>query len=209
MNSFFKIFGFRKEERKTDLELSEGKSIFPRFNYRLEFLQALNKTPSDKLFGLNTYWEARFKELLGNLTPIIKNFLSSGLLEISLKEESLTIKELKEILQKNGLTVSGNKEELAKRVFEMVENKAYQKNLTSFYKLTPAGKRELDAYKESFQKEYSNFLHVQASLFSKGKLQEFQKNHIQLNKFYPDQRSLGFTRGEVFFGRTKIIRVFS
>lgn len=205
MNSFFKIFGFGNKEEKTDLNLSGGKAIFPKFNYRLEFLKALNKTPSDKLFGPNSYWEGRYKDLLGNLTPIVKSFLSSGLLEISLKEESLTINELKAVLRENGLTVSGKKEELAKRVFEKVENKSYQKNLTSFYKLTPSGKKEVDSYKETFQREYSNFLHVQASLFSKGKLQEFQENHIQLNKLYPDQRSLGFTRGEVFFGRTNQI----
>lgn len=191
MNSFFKIFGFGKQEKKTDLNLSGGKEIFPKFNYRLEFLKALNKTPSDKLFGLNIYWEGRYKDLLGNLTPIVKTFLSSGLLEISLLEESLTINELKEILKKNGLTVSGNKEELAKRVFEKVENKSYQKNLTSFYKLTPAGKKEVDAYKETFQREYSNFLHVQADLFSKGNLYQFELNHFELDKAYPDQRSLG------------------
>ncbi|MFN3761273.1 MAG: SAP domain-containing protein [Algoriphagus aquaeductus] len=191
MNSFFKIFGFGKEEKKTDLNLSEGKAIFPKFNYLLEFLKALNKTPTDKLFGLNTYWEGRYKDLLGNLTPIVKTFVSSGLLEISLKEESLRINELKEILKKNGLTVSGNKEELAKRVFEKVENKSYQKNLTSFYKLTPAGKKEVDTYEKTFQKEYSIFLQLQADLFSKGNLYQFELNHFKLDKAFPDQRSLG------------------
>ena len=87
MNIFSKFFGGETEKQtlnQSDLELNH-----PEFNYELEFLQALNKSPASKLFGLNSYWEGRYQELLGNLKPIVSRFISNGFLVESLKEESL------------------------------------------------------------------------------------------------------------------------
>jgi len=189
MNIFDRFFGKKMENRTAGLADSDEK--FPRFNYELEFLKALNKSPTSKLFGLNTYWEGRYQELLGDLKPILRDFLSNGYLVESLKEESLSLKDLKEILQKNGLPTSGNKEVLAMRISENVSDKSYLKNLDSFYKLTDKGKEVFQRYKEEFDSQYLEFLKYQAGLFVVGNRQQFLSNHFKVKADFPDQRSLG------------------
>jgi hypothetical protein len=189
MNIFSRFFGVKSENKRTEQVASDEK--FPNFNYELEFLQALNKSPTSKLFGLNSYWEDRYKELLGDLKPIIKGFLSNGYLVESLKEESLSLKELKFILQKNGLSTTGNKEVLAQRISENVADKSYLRNLDSFFKLTEKGKEEIKSYREKFDIEYSDFLSCQADLFEKGEIQRFISNHFKVKSAFPDQRSIG------------------
>lgn len=189
MNIFSRFFGGKTEKQmlnQSDLEVN-----LPNFNYELEFLQALNKSPISKLFELNSYWEGRYQELLGNLKPIVSRFISNGFLVESLKEESLNLKELKEFLQKNGLPTSGNKEVLAKRISENVSDKSYLKGLDSFYKLTERGKEEIQRYKKEFDFQYLEFLKYQAGLFANGERQQFLSNHFKVKGAFPDQRSMG------------------
>ncbi|MCS5490885.1 SAP domain-containing protein [Algoriphagus limi] len=186
---FFKRFFGNPDSEKKHSRNEQGNS-YPKYNYELEFLDALNKTPTNKLFGLNTYWEGRYKELLGNLSPILEKFLSQGMLEISLKEEALKVSELKKILNDNNLPQSGKKEILAKRVFEEVADKSYAANLIPFYKLTQKGQDAIDLYRENFFKEYYNFQLNQADLFLQKNLNELESNHFQFRELHPDQRYL-------------------
>lgn len=135
MSIFLNFLGFRKKTKSISQSQPLEDEILPKFNYEIEFLKALNKTSTDKLFGLNTYWEGRYTELLGNLNPIIEKFFSNNLLEKSLKEEALTINQLKEILKKNSLPLTGKKVELTERVNIHVKNKDYRKGLKSHFKL--------------------------------------------------------------------------
>ena len=189
MSLFSRFLGIKSENKRTEQAASDEK--FPKFNYELEFLQALNKSPTSKLFGLNSYWEDRYKELLGDLPPIINDFMSKGYLVESLKEESLSLKELKDILQKKGLSTTGNKEVLFQRNSEKVVDKNYLKNLDSFFKLTEKGKKEIKSYQEKFDLEYLDFLSYQAGLFGGGELQRFISNHFKVKSAFPDQRSIG------------------
>lgn len=202
MNIFNRFFGVKSENKRTEQVASDKK--FPKFNYELEFLQALNKSPTSKLFGLNSYWEDRYKELLGDLKAIINDFISKGFLAKSLREESLSLKEIKDILQKNGLSKTGNKEVLAQRISENVVDKSYLKNLDSFFKLTEKGKEEIKSYREKFDIEYSDFLSCQADLFEKGELQRFISNHFKVKSAFPDQRSIGLD-SDILSEKTKNI----
>lgn len=189
MNIFRRFFG-TKSETKTQGQIASIEK-FPKFNYELEFLQALNKSPTSKLFGLNSYWEDRYKELLGDLKPIIDGFISEGYLVESRKEESLTIKELKDFLKKHGLSTTGNKEVLVQRILENDVDDSLLKNLDSFFKLTEKGKEEIRTYKEKFDLEYLDFLKSQADIFGRGELQRFISNHFKAKSAFPDQRSMG------------------
>lgn len=202
MNIFSRFFELKSEKKKNDQVDLEGKH--PNFNYKLEFLQALDKSPTSKLFGLNSYWEDRYKELVGDLKPIIKDFYSQGYLVESLKEESLSLKELKIILQKNGLPTSGKKEELARRVSENVTEKSFLKDLNSFLKVTEKGKQKIGSYKEKFDIEYLEFLKFQANLFGQGELQRFISNHFKVKSAFPDQRSIGLD-SDILSEKTKKI----
>ncbi len=190
MNSFFGFFGLGKSKNKKTTT-QDVLASFPDINYEIEFLKALNKSPTDQLFGLNTYWEGRYTELLGNLTPIIENFITSDFLEVSLKEESLTVNELKAILKENSISTSGNKEVLAKRVHFEVANKDYLSGLQSFYKLTSIGREKISEYEDDFEKRLVSFSLRQAELFERGYIHEFEQNHFQLKNKKTDQRTLG------------------
>jgi len=204
MKGLFKFLGLTKEVTKSQTLQKEESSEFPKFNYKLEFLKALDKSPISNLFGLNTYWEARYRDLLGDLSGIIKKLKSDDLLEVSLVEEALTVPELKQILVDNNLSTSGNKVVLATRVFESVKNKNYLINKESFYKITQKGKEQIKSYRDIFDNEYCNFLHLQASLFAKGNIKEFESNHFRVKDAFPDQRSLGPTFN-TFSGKTQKI----
>ncbi|MDG1276094.1 MAG: SAP domain-containing protein [Algoriphagus sp.] len=203
MSFFGKILGYLNPKNQPNgiIALPED---FPQFNYQIEFLKRLNKTPSSKLFGENTYWEGRFTELLGDLTVIIKKFHKENLLEISLKEESLTIKQLKEILRENNLPLAGNKEILALRVKDQVQNKSYLKGIDSFFKVTRLGENQINSYLEKFESDYVDFLKNQADIFTSGNFSKLEKNHFLLDQAHPDQRSLGANFDE-FTTRTKSI----
>lgn len=202
MNFFKRFFGKTEQEEREDSDAF--KVSFPKFNYELEFLEALDKTPTNKLLGYNPYWEPRFKELLGELKPILNKFLSTGLIDISLKEEVLKVPELKKILKENNLPQTGNKEILAKRVFDEVEDKSYAIHLIPFYKLTPKGKEGIKNYRDEFLKQSLNFLKHQAELLFENNLSELESNHFYIRGQHPDQRSL-FGQMDSFGDRTKLV----
>lgn len=202
MEFFKRLFG--KSHTENEQVKNKPNATFPRYNYELELLDALNKTPTNKLFGINPYWEERYKELLGNLSPLLKKFLSQGLLEISLKEEVLKISELKKILKDNNLTQSGNKATLAKRVFEEVEDKSYAVNLIPFYKVTKKGQNEIQAYRKTLLNEFIQFHFDQAQLFLDNNLKELEFKHFRLRELHPDQRFL-FGKYESFGDRSRIL----
>jgi hypothetical protein len=207
MKALFKFLGLNKEPPETETQHKEGSSKFPKFDYKLEFLKALDKRSTSKLFGLNNYWEARYRDLLGDLSGIIKKLKSDNLLEVSLVEEALTIPELKKILADNNLSTSGSKVVLATRVFQSVKNKNYLINRESFYKITQKGKEQIKSYRDQFDNEYCNFLHLQASLFAKCNIKEFESNHFRVKDAFPDQRSLGRT-SNTFSGKTQKILAY-
>ncbi|RIW12558.1 hypothetical protein D0X99_18780 [Algoriphagus lacus] len=177
---FIKKF-FRKQEE----------IIHPNFNYEIELLSILNGFSANPIFGLNTFWPERFKELLGDIDPIIKNFLSKDLLKINLEEESLSMVQLKEILQKNNLKTSGSKTELANRVREKIEDKSYLKGLSPLFKITDKGKELVKSYEDQFSKEYDLFLNQILKIILEGKIIEAEKEYFSLKSKFPDQRSLG------------------
>lgn len=202
MNLLQRFFGNSKKGGNQD---SEGlKVLFPKFNYELEFLDAVNNSPINKLFGYNSYWEPRFSELLGELKPILEKFLTEGMIEISSKEEVLKIPELKKILKENNLPQTGTKEILAKRVFEEVKNKSYASHLIPFYKVTQKGNEDIKNYRDEFLKQSLSFLQNQAELLLKGNISDFESNHFYVRGQHPNQRSL-LGVNESFGERTKRI----
>lgn len=205
MNSFFDFFGLGKS-RNQKASPKSTTNILPDINYEIEFLKALNKSPTNKLFGLNTYWEGRYTELLGNLKPIIENFIKSNFLEISMKEESLTINQLKAILKENSLPTSGNKEILAKRVLTEISNKDYLVGLQPFYKLTSLGKAKITEYEKDFEEKLVLFFMKQAELFTQGKIDQFEQNHFEVKNRNTDQRTIG---GEFESFSTKQISILN
>ena len=164
---------------------------YPKFNYEIEFLSRLKGVASDPIFGQNTYWPNHFKELLGELGPIVKKMISNGFLEISSKEEVLTVPQLKEILNNNDLSTSGNKQVLCKRVKEEVRDKSYEKGLSAFFKITETGKKIIESYFSQFSKEYALFLHQILGLLLEGKIKEAENRYFFFQNMKSDQRSIG------------------
>lgn len=204
MRNILKFFGLGKAEKKVESISNDGSIGFPKYNYELEFLERLNKTSTGFFYELNNnwegrnsilneYWKSRFQELIGDLNSIIEKFIKVGLLEISIPEESLTVKELKEILKSSKLKISGKKEELVERVISEVKEKTYLKITDPIFLLTPKGELRIQEYMEDLKQQFFNFIKTQESFFLRGEISKFEKNFFFIKSLNPDQRSMGLS----------------
>ncbi len=202
MKNIFEFFGLTIREKKVQSSLKNERIEFPKYNYELEFLEGLNKTSTGFFYELNNnwegrnsilngYWKSRFQELIGDLNPVVEEFIREELLEISLPEESLTVKELKEILKSNGLKISGKKEELVERIISEVKEKTYLRITDPVFRLTPKGGLRIQEYKEDLKQQFLNFIKTQESIFLRGEFSELEKNYFYIRSLNPDQRSIG------------------
>lgn len=161
MNIFNRNFGSsKKEEIEIKIQKDNNEIAFPKWDFKIMFLRALNKT---SLSNIGEYQLNIYKTLLGDLEVIISEFINLGYIKIptfiDCLDNAMTVKQLNVFLKTKGVKSTGNKNELMLRangLFSTDERKRIEEN-GFMYVVTSYGWEIVNSDKERFKSELTSF----------------------------------------------------
>lgn len=124
-----------------------------------------------------------YKDYLGGSDKIISEFVGNGLIRSSEYLDTLKLPEVKDILKRNELSISGKKADLISRIKENISPDKYlKKDFKNFFVLTEKGLDTISKYETKYRAEIDKFSEEILNLILKGNLNEAKKTVILFNK---------------------------
>ncbi|MDD4721111.1 MAG: hypothetical protein PHQ88_09715 [Bacteroides sp.] len=180
--------------KESDIKTGKNQTlIIPEYNKYLEFLNMVNGKRLNEMFTGNTSLipENMRPDLLDYFEKAKKN----GLVYITSGDESLaqslSKKELVEVLKNMNLQISGNKIDLANRIESNGGLAKLQKTgkVSDWIKLTDFGKSEIKVYSLIFNKQYDDFQQNIYNLFLLNKVSFACDSITSFKNSYPFGKS--------------------
>ncbi len=180
--------------QESNAKNSNSKTLsLPEHNKYLEFLNKMNGKRLNEMFIGNTSFipDKMRPDLLNYFEKAIKNglvYITAGNDSIA---QSLSKKELIEVLKNMNLPISGNKIDLVNRIESNGGLEKLQKSgkVSDWIKITDLGKSEIKVYNLMFNKKYDNFQQNIYNLFLMGDVYSACKNISLFKSSYPFGKS--------------------
>jgi len=197
MKSLFRIL-FGSKNKSVQKNQSTKVSI-PIPEQKVLFLKRVKGTVID--FDFNNL---HYKKHLGNLQKVIGEFIENKYLKISIFEDHLTVKELKEILASNSLETKGNKSDLIARIISNLDQRSYKnKEFRPIYVLTDKGKKFIDEEEKIYLDGCEKFAETLYELIQKKDLETAKKLVLIFNKNQNNDNPIGLYELENFTPRNE------
>lgn len=166
------------------MTMSSTEFVYPKWDYKIEFLRKLNKKNKKVLQELSN---SPFSRILGSLHDVVSELIKDDLLRISSFEESvsmmLTVPKLKEYLNSKGIKYTGKKEDLVKKAIDIFsfDEKAEIEDTWRLYLITAKGWEIIEEDRERFKNEAERF---QKALIKPLANSDFETAFREVSGFY-------------------------
>jgi len=186
--------------------MSSTEFVYPKWDYKIEFLRKLYKK-NKKL--LEELLNSPFSKILGNLNDVVSELIKDDLLRISSFEESvsmmMTVPKIKEYLKSKSIKCTGSKEELVKRAIDIFsfDEKANIEETGRLYLITAKGWEIIEEDRERFKNEAERF---QKALIENLANSDWETVFREVSGFYSTYQfpvGIGTNGGDCLHQRTK------